>query len=528
MVSEHVSPDAGLRDYLGILRRRKRIVVLSTLLAVGAALVWSFLQPPVYAGRAEVLLQPRTTESPFDPTTGVRSDPVRVQQTEIRIVGSQPIRAAVRDKVGEAPAVSVRPLGQTDLIEIRADSEDAGRAAEIANAYATAYIDFRRTQAVDDVLAAAQQIRARIDDLQRQIDLAPEPQRESLLTQQGLFRQKLDELQVDAALKSGGAQLVTQAAAESSPVSPRPVRNAVVAGIVGLLVGFGLAFLVDYLDDSVKSKDEVERITGGVPVIGMIPAVGAWKTGGKPRVIAIDDPTATQSEAYRTLRTSIQFLALEHPMRALQITSPGAEEGKTTTLANLGITLAGAGHRVVIVCCDLRRPRVHEFFGLDNSIGFTSVLLGAAPLSAALQQVPAERRLSVLASGSVPPNPSELLSSSRTLEVFTSLQAEFDIVLIDSPPVLPVTDALVLSGQVDATLVVSVAGVTTRKEIGRTVEMLRQVDAPLVGIVLNGVSSEGAYGYGYRYERYEPRAWPKGSGRNGRTRTGDQQPTAKK
>jgi capsular exopolysaccharide synthesis family protein len=150
------------------------------------------------------------------------------------------------------------------------------------------------------------------------------------------------------------------------------------------------------------------------------------------------------------------------------------------------------------------------------------------PLSAALQQVDHHPRLSVLPSGSVPPNPSELLSSSRTVDVFRALQAEFDIVLIDSPPVLPVTDALVLSGQVDATLVVSVAGVTTRKEIARTVEMLRQVDAPLVGIVLNGVSSEGGYGYEYRYERHEPRTWSKGSGRNGRARSGDPQAAAKK
>jgi non-specific protein-tyrosine kinase len=219
--------------------------------------------------------------------------------------------------------------------------------------------------------------------------------------------------------------------------------------------------------------------------------------------VSIEDPTSPAAEAYRTLRTSIQFLGLEQPMRTLQVTSANPQEGKTTTLANLAVALARSGSTVAIVCCDLRRPRVHEFFGLENDVGFTSVLLGKVPLAGAVQEVPDQARLSLLASGPLPPNPSELLSSRRTVEVFGSLQAEYDFVLIDAPPVLPVTDALVLSGRVDATLLVAVAGATTRKEAARAVELLRQVDAPLVGAVLNGVDTEGSYGYAYQSYRYE-------------------------
>jgi capsular exopolysaccharide synthesis family protein len=356
-------------------------------------------------------------------------------------------------------------------------------------------------------------LQKQIDDLDRQVNNAAsaaqegvrrsvQPAKDAIFGQQALFRQKLDQLQVDAALKSGGAQLVTRASPSSSPVSPRPVRSAIIAGFLGLLLGIGLAVLIDYLDDSVKTKDDLERILPKVPVIGLIPAVPGWRPTDKPRVVSLDEPTSAAAEAYRTLRTSVQFLALEQPLRSLQVTSPGAEEGKTTTLANLGVALASAGHRVVIVCCDLRRPRVHEFFGLDNSIGFTSILLGSVPLSSAIQPVRRQPGLSILPSGQVPPNPSELLTSARTLEVFTSLQAEADIVLVDSPPVLPVTDALVLSGRVDATLVVSVAQVTTKKELARAIELLQQVDAPIVGTVLNGVTAEGAYGYDYRYAPY--------------------------
>jgi len=186
------------------------------------------------------------------------------------------------------------------------------------------------------------------------------------------------------------------------------------------------------------------------------------------------------------------------------------------------VALARAGQRVIIVCCDLRRPRIHEFFGLSNDSGFTSVLLGKVPLSAALQKVPGQARLSVMASGPLPPNPSELLSSKRTVEVITSLQAEADIVLIDSPPVLPVTDALVLSGRVDATILVCVSGATTRKDAARAVELLEQVDAPLVGTVLNGVSAANTYGYGgqyYRYQSDDP-AEPASTSRPGRSERG--------
>jgi len=187
-------------------------------------------------------------------------------------------------------------------------------------------------------------------------------------------------------------------------------------------------------------------------------------------------------------------------MQTLQVTSPTAGEGKTTTLANLGVTLATAGKRVVIVCCDLRRPRIHEFFGLSNKVGFTSALVGERPVSAALQAVPGMPRLRLLASGPLPPNPSELLSSRRAADMFAALGADADIILIDSPPVLPVTDALVLFRHVDATLMVVSAGSTNRKEVAAAMAKVRQVNAPLIGAVLNGVKAEGGYGYSYRYQ----------------------------
>ena len=524
MVLEEES-ELDLRDRLAVLRRRKGVVLLTVLLLAGVAVGASLLQTPRYAAAAEILLQPRSKESIFDPNTGQRSDPARAVQTEIRILRSEPIRTAVAQKIGVAPPISAQPLGPTDVISVRAESTSAKRAADVANAYANAYIDFRRKQAVDDVLAAAQQIQGKITDLQKQVDAlenrvtnAPAAQqgsvresvaseRETLVAQHGLFKQKLDQLQVDAALKTGGAQLVTGASAPGTPVSPRPLRTGALAVAAGLIFGVALAFFVEYLDDSVKTKDDLARSAPGVPVIGLIPAVAGWKVTDDPRVASLEDPRSAAAEAYRTLRTSIQFLALDRPVRTLQVTSASAQEGKTTTLANLAVALARAGQRVILLDCDLRRPRIHEFFGLENETGFTSVLLGKVPLTATLQQVPDLARLSLLASGPLPPNPSELLSSNRTLEVLTALQSHADIVLVDSPPVLPVTDALVLSGRVDGTLLVAVAEATSRKDVARAVELLEQVDAPLVGTILNGIKTTGRYGYDYGYyHRYEESA----------------------
>jgi capsular exopolysaccharide synthesis family protein len=268
--------------------------------------------------------------------------------------------------------------------------------------------------------------------------------------------------------------------------------------VLGLLFGVGLAFLVEYLDDSIKGKDDLERAALGVEILGVIPAVASWKTKEEARVVSMTDPTSPPAEAYRTLRTAVQFLGLDREVRSIQLTSANAQEGKSTTLANLGVAFARAGQRVVLVCCDLRRPRIHEFFGLSGEKGLTSVLLGEIDLGAALQPTSVER-LVVLPSGPLPPNPSELLASRRVHDLLAGLKRDGYMVLVDSPPVLPVTDGMLLSKRVDATLLVCVAGQTTRKEVARAVELLEQVNAPLVGAVLNGVTDEGTYGYAYRY-----------------------------
>jgi capsular exopolysaccharide synthesis family protein len=442
-------------------------------------------------------------------------DPARRIATEVEVMKSEPVRAAVRAALGPpVPAASVSAVGSSDVIEIRAQSTSRSRAAAMASAYATSYLEYRRSQSLGDLAQAEQKIQARISDFQAQIDAldiaaragntqstGTSASRDTLVTQQALFKQRLDELRVDAELKTGGAQIVTKGLAPTTKVKPTTAKNGVLALVLGSILGVGLAFMLEFLDDSIRTKDDLERWADGTPVLGLLPVVAYRKDVDNPHLVTLADMTSPSAEAYRSLRTSLQFLGVARAPRVFQITSANPREGKTTTTANLGVVLAQAGQRVVMVDCDLRRPRLHGFAGLSNQRGFTSAFVGDLPLSEVIRPVPEVERLFVLASGALPPNQSELLASRRTAEIFAELQETFDVVLVDCPPVLPVTDASVLSAWVDATIVVVTAGSTPRSDLRRALELLRQVDAPVVGLVLNQVQAVDSYGY--RYGRYE-------------------------
>jgi polysaccharide biosynthesis transport protein len=229
----------------------------------------------------------------------------------------------------------------------------------------------------------------------------------------------------------------------------------------------------------------------------MIPVVPSWRRQ-QPLVVVVAEPTSPAAESYRSLRTSLQFVRQEGKIRSIVVTSPGADEGKTATLANLGVVFA-QGERVVLVSCDLRRPRIGAFFELDEEDGLTNVLLGQRRLEQVLLPVPGHDGLSLLPAGPIPPNPAELLNGARARNVFADLSKRFDLVLVDSPPMLPVTDAAILSQHVDATLMLAAAGQTRRGDLHRAVEKLDQAGTKVLGLVLNKVSRQTGRSYGYSY-----------------------------
>ncbi|MGI9022392.1 MAG: polysaccharide biosynthesis tyrosine autokinase [Acidimicrobiales bacterium] len=517
MAKNPEAPGSRFRELLRVLIRRRFTIALVTALVVVPTLNVLLLRSSVYAATARVVLQGPTAASLVNPAAAPPVDRARTLKTQLQLFTGEPLRAVVQEKLGSVPKVSAKGVGDTDVIAITARDGSARKAAATADAYANAFVDLRRKQTVDNLAAAGQEVQTKVNDAQKRVDdldaqLADGPadrqatvrqalsaERTALAAQLGFLRTKLDQLQIDQALTSGGAEILSYAPVPGSPSSPRPVRTGLIALAVGLVLGTAAAFIREYLDDSVKTREEMSRLTGGRPVLGVIPVSGE-PSEGRRAVVSLTEPQSAAAEAYRSLSTSIQFLALDAPVVTIEVTSPGPKEGKTTTVANLGVAMARVGQRVVVVCCDLRRPSVHEFYGVDGRQGLTSVILGKAPLSAVLQHVPGQSRLAVLPSGPLPPNPSEILSSWRFAEVMTSLQEHADVVLVDAPPVLPVTDAMVLSGRVDATLLVAVAGVTTRQEVTRAVELLSQVGAPIVGTVLNGVDPPAEYGYGSYYQ----------------------------
>ena len=526
-----------LRDYLAVVRRRKVLIAVVTLLTVAAAVAYSLLQTPIYQSTTEVLIQRSASENVL--SDAQQQNPQLVQQqiqTEIQIIQSRSIEDAVRAKLGSLPDISVSSRGDTQVVAISVDDTDARRAATDANGYAETYVAERRRSTGDDLLGAAGDLQAELDridaevadadqkvtDLTARLSVAPIDQvapltaerdraqeaadsaRQSSEARRLTIQDQIDRLQLEATLnQTRGPEIVSAAEESSSPISPNPVRNALVAVFLGLLLGVGAAFLREYLDDSVRTKEDLEAVSGGLTTLGLIPRIEGWRDRSDTVIDSIDHPNGPAAEAYRAVRTSLQFLGIDDDLKIVQFTSAGPGEGKTTTSANMAVALSRAGHKVVLVDCDLRKPRVHSFFGMDNSRGFTSVLLGVDSMQEALQRIPSIPRLALLTSGPLPPAPSELLSRKVVEEQLHRLTTVFDYVVVDSPPLLPVADALVLSGYVDALILVANAKSTTKRSLHRAVELLQQVDAPIAGTIFNGVTAEDTYaygGYGYNAE----------------------------
>lgn len=530
-----------LRVYLSVLGRRWKVVVGVALLTLLASLAFSLTQPTRYQATADVLIRPESSKSLISDAQSVNvNEAARRLNNEVQLFQSEDVEEAVAAAY-EGPLdpgdVRASVVSDTsDVVRATLTSSDAQEGAKLVNLYVETFIEVRRTQQVDELLKVGSEIQSKIDDLNARIATAKAPlddldrrlaadpgndglaaQREALsqnlaptLTPMqsnlGFLQTQLDQLDLFADVaSSSGAQRVRSATAEG-PVSPKPLRDAAIAVVLGLVLGVGLAFLVDTLDERIRGAADLERIAGGLPTLALVPE----STRNDPGFVATrDDGHSIQAEAFRGLRTALKFAAIDRPFQVVQITSPAAGEGKTTTVANLAVAIAQAGDRVAVVCCDLRRPRLHERMQTGLQPGLTDVLLGDVDLTAAVQRTPFG--VYVVPAGSPPPNPSELLSTEKAAAVVRSLAQEVDIVLLDCPPVLPVTDALVVSRMADATVVVADSRSTERRAIRRTLQQLQQVGAPVVGIVLNGLPEGGEYGYGYggRYISAAPARDPK-------------------
>ncbi|GAC1651988.1 MAG: polysaccharide biosynthesis tyrosine autokinase [Gemmatimonadaceae bacterium] len=336
------------------------------------------------------------------------------------------------------------------------------------------------------------------------------------------LQMQLQNARIAESIDAGSVRPIDQAALPDFAVSPKRRQAVLFALALGLALGVGLAVLIERLDTSIRSPDELQD-RFGLAVLGVIPAIRTVDAGDRSagpfgnRLVAHADPRSPVAESYRSLRTNLAFARADRSVQAIVLTSPGPSDGKSTTVVNLAITFAQQGQRTLVVDADLRRAVLDKTLGVQRSPGLTEVIIGSVPLDQAVQRTNVDN-LFVLTSGQFPPNPSELLGSPAARRVVDDARKQFDIILFDSPPLLAVTDAVVLSTMVDGTIVVVRTGQSARDAVRRAVSQLRVVKARVLGAVLNDVDfSRLSYSgsYGYYYYQYAYGAEPNQNGRRG-------------
>jgi len=514
--------EIDLRQYLQVLRRWVWLILGCTVVAALAAFIVSSQLPPVYSASATLLVRLAPSSGINEYTAVLTSE--RLATTYSKMITGRPVMEEVIQQMGLpetagqlAKRVKVEVLRDTQLVRVSVEDTDPARAADIANTIATVFV--KQTQAIQQSRYADSltSLQAQMDELARLIqetqielerlgeprteqDKARKAQLESILagyrnTYVGLV-QSYEQLRLTASQSTDTLIVFEEARVPTEPVRPRKLMNTALAGVLGAMVSVGAAFVIEYLDDTLKTPDDVNR-TLGLPTLS---AIGRLEEG-QNELIMTADPLSPVSEAFRVLRTNIRYSSVDRPLQVLLVTSSGPAEGKSVVAANLATALAQAGLRTVLLDADMRRSRIHHIFGLHPREGLAGALL-AGSTDGRLQPTEVEG-LSILPVGEKPPNPVELLGSQRMRELREELLKSFDAIVVDSPPVLIGADAAVLGQMVDGVLLVVNAGETRRDMARQAVESLRQVGANVIGVVLNRVPTRrGGYYYYYPYYHY--------------------------
>lgn len=530
-----------LKDFLKIIRTRKLVIVSAVLVVTMTVLAISFIQSPQYVGESRILITERAAGAALlgNVIPEITGQPERALETQVQLLQMRPLlENTIRElNLGVTPGeleerIRVSAVGRTNIISVNVHDSDPARAAAIANEVAEQFVSWSRDHRRESIAAAVDQVDARLTEVEDEIltlgrKVQDEGRTEELavelqvaLSTYSSLAQERENLRIQEQLETGLARVVSPAVINENPISPNPLRNVILALAVGMALGLGLAMLNEYLDNTLKSSEEVESIFGA-PVLGMIPLEKLEDTDQK-RLTIVDRPGSVAAEAYRVLRNSLDFVNFEHNIKTLLITSAAPVEGKSTVSANLAASLAQTGQNVVLISCDFRRPTTDRLFGLQNIIGLSDVLRGAHTLKSALQR-PGDEHLLVLTAGKMPPNPSEILGSTKMQELIENLKEWSDWIILDTPPLLAVADATALARWADGTLIVTRGGVSTRDAAVKARDMLDMVGAKIIGSVIWGLEeklAEGGYGYygQYSYSTYYQQ--PEATSRSGNSKRG--------
>jgi polysaccharide biosynthesis transport protein len=490
------SQGVQLSDSLRAVRRRWPVVVLVTLLVVAVALTVSFSSTRKYDASAELLFGGQAgAESIVAPGRNFDVDPERQLETGVQLIKLDTVAAAVRRRLGlQTPIPDLLEQIETsggassDVVEVRARDTEPRRAAAIANAVADEYVRFRRRTARQALDRAAELAATRLNALSPTERTSPEGRE---------LRARQRELEITAALQTGGVEVVRRARIPQDPSRPRPKIAGVVGGMLGLLLGAALALALEFADRRLKDESEIEEIYE-LPVLGSIPPPSRR------------DDNHLQREAYGLLAANVRLASSPGDAQVVMVTSPSPGDGKTSVALGLARALARLGPRVILLEADLRRPAIARYTGLGQEVGGLTTLLtdpdrhlaqeliwfdAATQRPVTLDALKEGMSFAVLPAGSSPPNPQRLLGRPEMASVVEVSRSLADFVIIDTPPIGTVNDAASLSRLVDSVLVVSRLNQTTKDAVRRSLRVLRNLPAALIGVVITDVRLDATYAY---------------------------------
>ncbi len=518
-----------LRQYWDLFKKWLWLIALTTIIAGAAAFFFSSRQTPIYRASVRLLVSQSVSNSASMQYADILAAE-RLSSTYAQMLTARPMLEAAIAKAGLegvvtpeelAGSISVQPVRDTQLIDLHVEHPDPVVAAKLANTLPEVFVEFTNQQQTARYQELKQSLQTQLEQLSEEIQAtdsrlqqlgdatdAETTSRRTILEDRlaqyrstyGNVLAQLENIRLAEANALDTITVVEPATPPEHPVRPRVLMNTFLAVIVGGMIGLGAAFLIEYLDDTVKTPDDISRISN-VSTLGII----AKSKRGDDGIVALEDPRSPIAEAYRTVRTGIQFASIDKPLRTLVVTSAGPGEGKSTTAANLAVVIAQAGKKVVLIDADLRKPTQHKRWKLPNTVGLTGALL-MDELSDNLDYLltPTQvENLWLLTSGQLPHNPSELLGSHKLLELTEYLLRSYDILIFDSPPALAVTDPVVLGRNMDGVIVVVDSGSTREPALVHVLSEMEKVSANVIGIVLNRYRRGRSAGYYYYYyDRY--------------------------
>jgi len=508
-----VDGTVDIRAYLKPLARQKRLILATTLVVVLAAVAYTFTRTPVYTSKATVLVKP--TGVNLLATGALGTEKLLNLDTEVQFVGSTAVATAAAKSMGtgETPSellkrVSASVVTASQALQISYTDSSPSVAQQGAAAFAIAYLDNRQTQAQQLIATQRQQIASNLANAEAQIrkddgiiasspasSAASQTAKTDRANAAGQISTLQDQEAIVTLLNTDPGQVLVAAQLPKRPTSPDHVLDIGLGLFLGLGLGLGIAFVRGRADQHVREATDLEEVLG-VPSLASIPRVPGLQAG-IAGLVAAHDTAAPASEAYRALRTTV-MAAVGTDGGTLMVVSAVPGEGKTTVASNLSVMLAKADKRVVLVSADMRRPRLHELFGLSNHQGLSDILRGDLTLEECLLTTDL-MNLVVCPAGQAPADPAELLQSEAMSTLLVALREAADFVVLDCPPVLTVADALVLVPMADAAILVANAASTKRGALAEARNHLEQVGTRLLGGVLNNVPPPGPGGLGYGY-----------------------------